>query len=396
VKMPIYMDHNATTPVHPEVVEAMLPFLKESFGNPSSSTHPYGRGAARAVEEARDSIRRLIGAASPREIVFTAGATESDNLALKGICRASGGARNHIVTCSIEHEAVLETCLELEKGGHPLTVLPVDDHGRLDPALFEGAVTDRTLVASIMMANNELGTVEPLGEIGAVCRKRGVILHSDAVQAAGRVPVDVEALRVDLMSLTAHKMYGPKGVGALYIREGITVAPLLAGGGQEGGIRSGTLNVPGIVGFGAAARVALGDLHEESRRQSRLFDRMWDAIRERIQGVRLNTHREHRLPGTLNVTFEGVEAEALLTSLRDVAALSSGSACASGSGEGSYVIRAIGGGPAGARSSIRFGLGRSTTEQDVDRVAECLEGAVRRLRALAPEGAGAASGPPRN
>ncbi len=257
-RRPVYMDHNATTPVLPDVVEAMLPFLTHEFGNPSSSTHLYGRGASRAVEAARESVARLVGARHPEEIIFTAGATESDNLALRGLVAASPPGRNHIITCAIEHEAVLETCEALSHEGCGITVLPVDRHGLVDPAAVDDAITPRTLAVSIMMANNEIGTIQPLAEIGAICRKRGVAFHSDAVQAAGRLPIDVEAIGLDLASITAHKMYGPKGVGALYVREGLDLAPLLRGGGQERGRRSGTLNVPGIAGFGRAAAIALG------------------------------------------------------------------------------------------------------------------------------------------
>jgi len=379
---PIYMDHHATTPALPEVLEAMSPYFTEEFGNPSSATHAYGARAAEAVEASRRCVASLIGA-RPDEIVFTGGATESDNLALK--C-AEGRAGQHIVTCAIEHEAVLVTCEKLAEQGWEVTVLPVDGHGLLDPEDVARAITRRTALVSIMMANNEIGTIEPLAEIGRICRERGVLLHSDAVQAAGRIPVDVGALHVDLLSLTAHKMYGPKGVGALYVRDGIAVPSMLHGGGQEGKRRSGTLNVPGIVGFAKAAEIAMRDMEVESTRQAGLRDRLWDAISSRLDQISLNGHPTRRLPNNLNVSFAPIEAEALLTSLRDCVALSSGSACASGDKKGSYVLRAVSGEDSrAARSSIRFGLGRGNTVEHVDTIAEHLARAVERLRSLAPQ-----------
>jgi len=386
-RRPVYMDHNATTPVLPEVVDAMLPFLTREFGNPSSSTHGYGREAARAVESARESIARLVGARHADEIVFTAGATESDNLALRGLAAASPRGRRHVITCAIEHEAILETCDALASEGFDVTILPVGPDGLVEPEAVRSAITPATFLITIMMANNEIGTIQPLDAIGRICREAGVAFHSDAVQAAGKVPIDVESLGLDLLSITGHKMYGPKGVGALYVRNGIELTPMLRGGGQERGRRSGTLNVPGIVGFGRAAEIACRDMADESARQLALRDRLWSALRERIPGVRLNGHPEARLPNTLNVAFEGVEAESLLMAMRGVAALSAGSACASGTGKGSYVIEAIAGGReggSGSRSSIRFGLGRGNDAAHVDSVIESLEFAVGRLRAMAP------------
>ncbi len=385
---PIYMDHNATTPVHPAVVEAMLPYLTEHFGNPSSK-HAYGRSAAAGVEAARSRVAELINA-DPSEIVFTAGATESDNMALRGVLsRRRGG---HVITCSIEHEAVLETCRHLKEEGAEITVLPVDESGLIDPAAIRDAIRESTVLVSIQMANNEIGTIEPIAEIGAICREAGVAFHTDAVQGAGRIPIDVKRMTIDLMSLTAHKMYGPKGVGALYVREGLDPAPLLAGGGQEGGRRSGTLNVAGIVGFGESARIAMTDMAGETTRQAGLRDRLWEGIRKRIPDVSLNGHAVLRLPNNLNVAFAGIEAEALLTAMRDAAALSSGSACASGSSEGSYIIRALGKGAEAARCSLRFGLGRSNDEADIDTVVERLARETRRLREMAPLEPAARSG----
>jgi cysteine desulfurase len=383
---PVYMDHNATTPVLPEVLEAMLPWFGDEFGNASSTTHVYGKRARQAVNEARQSVAALIGA-RPEEIIFTSGATESDNLALRGVACAATGRDAHIVTTAIEHEAVLETCQSLREEGCEVTVVPVDRHGLVDPADIERAMTDRTLLVSVMMANNEIGTIQPLAEIGELCRQRGVLMHSDAVQAAGRLPMDVDTLKMDLASLTAHKMYGPKGVGALYLREGVGLEPILTGSGQEGSLRSGTLNVPGIVGFGKAAEVALRDMATEPARQQALRDRLWSRISSRIDGVVLNGHPTRRLSNTLNVGFQGIESESLLMLAADAAALSSGSACASGNARGSYVIRAISRGPeaeSASRSAIRFGLGRSNTEHQIDGVVEALARGVERLRAMAP------------
>ena len=380
---PIYMDHNATTPVLPDVLEAMLPYFSDHFGN-ASSGHRYGRDAAAAVEAARSDVAALIGA-EPAEIVFTAGATESNNMALRGVAPITGSRGAHIVTCAIEHEAVLETCHAMKEEGFEITVLPVDGEGLISPDDVRDALRDETVLVSVMLANNEIGTIQPVGEIGRIARRRGIHMHTDAVQAAGRVPTDVRDLSVDLMSLTAHKMYGPKGIGALYIRSGVALRPLLAGGGQEGGQRSGTLNVPGIVGFGAAARAAMRDLEAESRRQASLRDRLWEGIKRRVPDVALNGHPAKRLPNNLNVAIQHIEAEAMLTALREVAAISSGSACASGSSKGSYVIRALGSGEEAARCSLRFGLGRSNTEEEVDIVLEHLARQAGRLREMQPK-----------
>ncbi|MGH9870141.1 MAG: cysteine desulfurase family protein [Candidatus Polarisedimenticolia bacterium] len=387
----IYMDHHATTPVLPEARDAMRPFFEQEFGNASSASHAWGQRAADAVRRARGEVAALVGARDPDEILFTAGATESDNLAVRGAWEAAGGAGAHIIACAIEHEAVLETCHALQRRGAEVTILPVDRHGLVDPGDVRRALTARTALVSLMMANNEIGTIQPIAEVSVICRERGVLLHTDAVQAVGRIPVDVGLLGVDLMSLTAHKMYGPKGVGALWLRPGVKLEPLMTGGGQERGLRSGTLNVAGIVGFGAAARACSRDMEAEARRQAALRDRLWETLRRGLDGVALNGHPELRLPNNLNVVIEGVEAEAVLTAMRGVAALSAGSACASSGRKGSYVVRALGGTDpdARARSSVRFGLGRANTEDDVDIVVKSLIEAVARLRAMAPAARGA-------
>jgi cysteine desulfurase len=374
---PIYMDHHATTPVLPEVFEAMAPFFTEKFGNPSSTTHVYGKAASDAVERARRSVADLIGA-RPSEIV-------SINLALRGAVDPGHRRGSRLISSVIEHEAVLETCRALEEEGCQVELLPVDGQGLVDPAAVERALDERTLLVSVQMANNEIGTIEPVAEIGRITAKRSVLLHSDAAQTVGRIPVDVNSLGVDLLSFSSHKMYGPKGIGALFVRRGTRLAAQATGGGQEKGRRSGTLNVPAIVGFGKAAEIASRDLAGEMERQRALRERLWKGISERLDHVHLNGHPTRRLPNNLNVTLEYVEGEAVLVALRDVAALSTGSACSSGALEGSYVIRALGAGDDEAQSSIRFGLGRSNTEAEVDLVVERLVHTVGRLRALSPD-----------
>jgi cysteine desulfurase len=383
LERPIYLDHHATTPVDARVMEAMLPYFTEAFGNASSSTHRYGWTAEAAVEDARERIAAAIGADDPAEIVFTSGTTESDNLALKGIARAGRRRGDHLVTTAIEHPAVLDSCDALEAEGFSVTRLPVDADGLVDPGAVEAALTDRTLLVSVMAANSEVGVLEPLAEIAEVCARNGVPLHSDAAQAVGRVPFDVNASGLDLASFCAHKLYGPKGIGALYLRRRrprIRIEPLLHGGGHEGGLRSGTLPVPLIVGFAAALELARDLLEEESRRLAALRDRLWERLSTGLEGVQLNGHPTRRLPGNLNVGFEGVEAGAVMSALKDVA-LSSGSACASASGEPSHVLRALGRSDAEARSALRFGLGRSNTEAEIDHVASRVCREVEALRA---------------
>lgn len=382
MKRPIYLDHHATTPTDPRVVEAMLPYFSEEFGNASSSTHAYGWRAEAAVEDARERLARAIGAGEPREIVFTSGTTESDNLALSGVLRAALPERDHVVTSAIEHPAVLDTCRALAREGVRVTELPVDLDGLVDPQRVAEAITPRTALVSVMAANSEIGVLQPLEEIAAVCRERGVLFHTDAAQAVGRIPVDVERWGVDLLSMCAHKCYGPKGIGALYLRSRrprIAIAPLLHGGGHERGLRSGTLPVPLCVGFARAVEICLADLAPEAARQAALRDQLLERLRAACGDVRLNGHATRRLPGNLNVCIPGVAADALLVALRDVA-LSTGSACASARGEPSHVLRAIGLSPALARSALRFGLGRGTTQAEIAVAAERVGSEVAALR----------------
>lgn len=382
IKLPIYFDNHATTPVDPQVLDAMLPYLTGKFGNAASHSHIFGWEAAAAVAAARKQIADLIGA-SPREIVFTSGATESDNLAIKGVAESYRAKGNHIITVATEHRAVLDTCRHLEKSGYRITWLPVRADGLIDLDQLEKAFTPGTILVSIMAANNEIGVLQPLEEIGALCRKHEVLFHSDAVQALGRMPLDVDKLKLDLASLTAHKCYGPKGCGALYVRSGVKVAPVIDGGGHEGGMRSGTLNAPGIVGFGKACEIAQQILPEESCRIAGLRNRLRDRLLAELDEVKINGSMEHRLPGNLNISFLNVEGEALMTAVKDVA-VSSGSACHSDKVEPSHVLTAIGLTDEQAGSAIRFGLGRFNTEQEVDYVAARFIDAVKKLRELSP------------
>jgi cysteine desulfurase len=377
------MDHHATTPVAPEVFEAMRPYFLEHFGNAASRNHAFGWAAEGAVETARAEVARLIGC-KPIEVVFTSGATESDNLALKGVAEAYRDKGRHLITSQVEHPAVLDACKRLEKDGYQVTYLPVDRHGVVDPAVVARAITPKTVLVSIMLANNEVGTIQPLAEIGRVCKERGVLLHSDAVQGVGKIPVAVDALGVDLLSLTAHKLYGPKGVGALYVRMGqprVRLVPQMDGGGHEKGRRSGTLNVPGIVGLGKACELARRLMADEAVRLSALRERLRAALFLRLDHIHLNGHPTERLPGNLNVSFDFVEGEALLMSLKEVA-VSSGSACTTASLQASHVLRAMGLGDELAHASVRFGLGRGNTEEDVDYVSDRIVEEVARLRAM--------------
>ncbi|MCC2670766.1 MAG: IscS subfamily cysteine desulfurase [Armatimonadetes bacterium] len=385
VTLPIYMDNHATTPVDPRVVEAMLPYLREHFGNAASRSHPFGWAAEQAVDAARMQVAGLT-TADHREVIFTSGATESDNLALKGVAEMYREKGNHIITSVVEHKAVLDSAKRLEKWGFQVTYLPVDDLGMVRPEAVAEAITDQTILCSIMFANNEIGTINPIREIGAVCRSRGVLFHCDAVQGFGRVPFDVQAMNVDLASVTGHKIYGPKGVGALYVRRRnprVRLAPQMDGGGHERGMRSGTLNVPGIVGFGKACEIAAAEMEQENARLCGLRARLHHGITSQLDEVYLNGHPTERLPGNLNVSFAYVEGESLLMGLKDVA-LSSGSACTSASLEPSYVLKALGVGDDLAHSSIRYGIGRFNTEEEVDFVAQLTVDTVNRLREMSP------------
>jgi len=381
----IYMDHHATTPVDPRVLEAMLPYFGEKFGNAASRIHAYGWEAEKAVDEARRRIARVINA-KPREIIFTGGATESDNLAIQGAVEFYSRKGDHVVTAATEHHAVLDTCKALEKAGKArVTYLPVDGHGLVDPDALRRAIMERTILISLMQVNNEIGTIAPIGEYGRIAREKGILFHSDATQGVGKVPVDVEAMGIDLMSFTAHKMYGPKGCGALYVRsrgrERVRLTPMLHGGGQERGLRSGTLNVPGIVGLGKACELAAAEMEVERERILRLRERLHQALLAELDDVLLNGHPTERLAGSLNVSFRGVDGESLLMALNDIA-VSSGSACTSVTLEPSHVLKALGVKDELAHSSIRFGLGRFNTEEEVDRVIERVVAEVGRLRAL--------------
>jgi cysteine desulfurase len=386
VKLPIYMDYHATTPLDPRVLEAMLPYFTETFGNAASRTHRFGWTAEAAVEDARETIAQFIGAESGKEIVFTSGATESDNLAVKGVAEYYKSRGNHIITSVIEHKAVLDSCKRLEKEGFEVTYLPVDKAGWVDPEAVRAAITDKTILVSVMLANNEVGTIQPIGEIGRITRERGVLFHCDAVQGLGKTPFDVKEMNVDLASLTAHKLYGPKGVGALYIRRSkprVRLAAQMDGGGHERGNRSGTLNVPGIVGFAKACQILHEEGSQEAERIRALRDRLHKRIASRLDLVTLNGHPERRLPGNLNLSFSFVEGEGLMMAIKDVA-VSSGSACTSASLEPSYVLRSMGLDEELAHSSIRFGLGRFTTEEEVDYVADLVVDKVSKLRDMSP------------
>ncbi|MSR55159.1 MAG: IscS subfamily cysteine desulfurase [Gemmataceae bacterium] len=385
LKIPIYMDNNSTTRVDPRVVEAMLPYFTEHYGNAASRSHPYGWESEQAVETAREQIASLIGAGA-KEIIFTSGATESDNLALKGVAQMYKKKGNHIITQATEHKAVLDACKRLEKEGFQVTYLPVDAFGQVNVEQIRAAITDKTILVSIMSANNEIGSLQPIKAIGKLCKEKGILFHTDGVQSVGKVPINVEEMGIDLLSLTAHKMYGPKGIGALYVRKKdprVRLDPQIDGGGHERGMRSGTLAVPLIVGFGRAAEIAHQEMAEEAKRLYRLRERLRKAIMEKLPESYLNGHPDERLPGNANISFAYVEGEGLMMGIKDVA-VSSGSACTSASLEPSYVLRALGVGDELAHSSIRFGLGRFTTEEEVDYVIDLVVREVNRLREMSP------------
>jgi len=385
VKLPIYMDNHATTPVDPRVLEEMLPFFTNRFGNAASRNHEFGWEAEAAVEQARERIAKLVGASS-KEIIFTSGATESDNLAIKGVAEMYKEKGNHIITVVDEHKAVLDTCKRLEKYGYRVTYLPVQKDGLIDLEDLKRAMDDKTILVTIMYANNEIGVIQPVAEIGKLCHEKGVIFHSDATQAVGKVPVNVIKDNIDVMSISAHKMYGPKGVGALYVRRKNPRVQLVAqmdGGGHERGMRSGTLNVTGIVGLGKCCDIASSDMGQEACKLAGLRNRLKDKIFAELDEVYINGSMEHRLPGNLNISFAYVEGESLLMGINDIA-VSSGSACTSATLEPSYVLKALGAGDDLAHSSIRFGLGRFNTEAEVDYVAARVIETVKRLRELSP------------
>ena len=385
MKLPIYMDYHATTPVDPRVLETMLPFFSEKFGNAASRNHPFGWEAEEAVEVARKQVADLIGA-NAKEIIFTSGATESNNLAIKGVAEMYREKGNHVITCVTEHKAVIDTCKKLEKQGLRVTYLPVQKDGRIDLDELRASITDKTILITIMTANNEIGVIQPIAEIGAIAKEKGILFHTDGVQAVGKVPFDVTSLKVDLVSISGHKIYGPKGVGALYVRRRnprVLLAEQINGGGHERGMRSGTLNVTGIVGLGKAAELCRLEMEQDTARLRKLRDRLNAQLHKNLDEIYINGSMEHRLPHNLNISFAYVEGESLLMGINDVA-VSSGSACTSASLEPSYVLKALGAGDDLAHSSIRFGLGRWTTDEEVDYVVDKLTKVVRRLREMSP------------
>ena len=382
---PIYMDSHATTPLDPRVLEAMMPYLTNHFGNAASSTHLFGEQAKDAVDTARRQVADLIGC-SGEEIIFTSGATESDNLAAKGVAYQYKDRGNHIITSTVEHHAVLDSCQALEEVGFNVTYLPVDKYGLVYPQQVEDAITDQTILISLIYVNGEVGTINPITGVGEIAEKYGILFHSDATQGIGKIESEVDKLKIDLMSFTAHKMYGPKGIGALYVRKKappIQLYPLLHGGGQENNIRSGTLNVPGIVGFGAACELCKQEMAEEAKQITALREQLYHGLSKRTDLIHLNGHPTKRVPGNLNLSFEFVESQSILSGLNEIA-LSSGSACNSDSVEPSYVLRAMGVKDELALGAIRFGLGRHNTKAEVDTVVECVAAQIVRLRELSP------------
>src|SRR6478752_2536969 len=385
VKLPIYMDYHATTPCDPRVVDAMIPYFTQNFGNAASRNHPFGWQAEGAVDNAREQVAKLIGA-DPKEIIFTSGATEGDNLALKGVFEMYASKGNHIITCNIEHKAVLDTCKHLEKEGADITYLKVNPDGLIDLKELEAAIKPTTILIAIMYANNEIGVIQPVKEISTIAKKHGILYFSDAVQAVGKVPVDVNKDGIDIMAFTAHKMYGPKGIGALYVRRKnprVKVTAQMDGGGHERGMRSGTLNVPGIVGFGKACEICMLDMEEDTKRISKLRDRLEAGLMS-LEEAYVNGNREHRLPHVANISFKYVEGEGLMMGFNKNIAVSSGSACTSASLEPSYVLKALGLGDDLAHSSLRFGLGRFTTEEQIDYTVEQVTTTVLKLREMSP------------
>jgi cysteine desulfurase len=385
VKLPIYMDNHATTPVDPRVVDTMLPYFTDKFGNAASRNHSFGWAGEEAVETARSQVASLIGA-SPKEIIFTSGATESDNLMIKGVAEMYREKGNHIITQAIEHKAVLDTCKRLEKYGYEVTYLPVQKDGRVDPEDVRKAITPKTILITIMYANNEIGVINPIAEIGKIAKEHGIIFAVDGVQAVGKIPVDVQKDNIDLLAISGHKIYGPKGVGALYVRRRnprVQLSAIIDGGGHERGMRSGTLNVTGIAGLGKACEIAQQDMPKEAERMRSLRERLRKGLEAKLDEVFINGSMEHRLPNNLNMSFAYVEGESLLMGINDIA-VSSGSACTSATLEPSYVLKALGVGEDLAHTSIRFGLGRFNTEEEVDYVVDKLTQVVTKLRELSP------------
>jgi cysteine desulfurase len=387
LKLPIFMDSQSTTPVDPRVLEEMIPYFTEKFGHPASRNHPFGWEAEGGVDKARDQIAKLIGARDPKEVVFTSGGTEAINLALKGVAEMYREKGNHIVTTTIEQRATLDVCKRLERQGFEVTYVPVGRDGLVDVEVVRAALTDKTILISIMFANNEIGTIQPVAELGKLAKEKGIIFHTDATQAVGKIPVDVEAMGIDLLSMTAHMFYGPKGVGALYVRRKgprVRLAPMVDGGGHERGMRSGTVPVPLVVGFGKAAEICREVMGEESKRLAALRDRLQEQILSKVDEAYVNGHPTRRLPHNLNISFAYVEGESVLMGLNREAALASGSACTSATLEPSYVISALGVDSELAHSSIRFGLHRFSTEEEVDFVAQKTIEVIHRLREMSP------------
>src|SRR5580658_7451758 len=385
LQLPVYLDNNATTPMDPRVLEAMLPYFVEKFGNAASRNHSFGWVAEEAVDYAREQVAKLINA-DPKEIIFTSGATEGDNLALKGVYEMYASKGNHIITCTTEHKAVLDTCKHIEKVGGEVTYLDVQEDGLIDLKELENAITDKTVLITIMYGNNETGVVQPIREISKIARKHGILFFTDGTQAVGKIPVDVNADGIDLMAFSGHKIYGPKGVGALYVRRKnprVKVTSQMDGGGHERGMRSGTLNVPAIVGFGKACELCMNEMESEAKRLSAMRDRLENALLE-LEETYVNGNREHRLPHTANISFKYVEGEGLMMGFNKDIALSSGSACTSASLEPSYVLKALGLGDDLAHSSLRFGLGRFTTEEQIDFTINAIKETVTKLREMSP------------
>jgi cysteine desulfurase len=384
VTRPIYLDYQATTPCDPRVLKVMLPYFTEEFGNPHSRSHAYGWRAEEAVETARGHVAKIINA-DPREVIFTSGATESNNLAIKGVAHFYKEKKDHIVTCATEHKCVLDSCRHLEQEGFKVTYLPVQTNGIIDLEVLKQALTDRTVLVSIMAVNNEIGVIQPLAEIGKICRERGIFFHTDAAQAVGKIPIDVETMNIDLLSISGHKIYGPKGVGALYVRRKprVRLQSLINGGGQERGMRSGTLSPPLCVGLGEACAIAQAEMAEESKRLTALRDRFYQAITSELEEVYLNGDFDQRIPGNLNLSFAHVEGEGLMMGVKELA-VSSGSACTSASLEPSYVLRALGVEAEMAHTSIRIGIGRFTTKEELDQALKSLVAEVNRLRDMSP------------